>query len=106
MIKPPIFCQNAIPTNMGWQDPTTKRIIVPIVGLLDKIQQEMRTEQQTKTVHTQPKPIQLNEPAPEISVDNMLVEPAPDYIPEAAAILVELEASPTPTKKRRTKYND
>lgn len=48
MIKPPKYCENAIPTNMGWQDPNTGKIICRIRNLLNLLRQAAANEQKNQ----------------------------------------------------------
>lgn len=89
MIKPPVYCQNAIPTAMGWQDPVTKRIVAPVLGLLERIKKEKEAAAK--------EPELLTEPAPEPVGAVLLTEPAPEVFPESAVLLTETK----PTRKKK-----
>lgn len=104
MFEPPKTCPQAIPTDMGWQDPATMKIIVPIPNLRTKMMEFVRKESQKISVE-QSKQTLLVEPViqPE---KPMLLEPAPIEYSETAVLLVEDEPKTKTEKRKKPKVNE
>ena len=75
-MKAPEFCKDAIPTNMGWKDPRTGRIVAPYRNLLQMMVEAEREKKRTYIAETKvPLPENADENMIDVS-DELQVEPA------------------------------
>lgn len=91
MITPPKFLKDALPSNRGWHDGKTGKLVVACAGLLDRIRKEKAQE------HAIVKSV------PEIQVEVQIPAPVEMVTIDIEVPTEDIQEQPKPKLKKRKK---